>query len=160
MKKWLCILLMLLLCVPALAEDSPFAPYVLTAPEGAALEEHEGAYAFVSGVTRVVAMVIPRVPDEDPAGAVARMMAQFDPDAVLEEDLPLAEGYTGITAVRADSFGPGVDQVTVMILSDAGDLLILSGYDLTGDEEKVQALLDALLASMTVGNSPVVQPTP
>ena len=45
MKKFLCILLALLtMTVPALAEDAnPFAPYVLTAPEGAELTDGEGS---------------------------------------------------------------------------------------------------------------------
>ncbi len=147
MRKIICILLMLLLALPAFAEEA-FAPYALTAPEGVSLENNEGTHAFVHGMTRVVAMVIPRVPDEKPAEAIIRMMTQFEPGAIIGEDLPLIEGYWGLTARNADRFGEGVDQITVMILSAEGDLLILSGYDLSGDGEKVQALLDALIAGM------------
>ena len=157
MKKLLCILLMLLMTLPALAQESdPFAPYALPLPEGAALEEHEGTYTVVSGMTRVVTMCISRVPDADPAEAVIRMMTQFEPSAVIGEDIPMAEGYVGLSAVNTDKFGKGVDQLTVMVLSSTGDLLILSGYDMQGDESAVQALLDALLNSLTVDGTKIV----
>lgn len=151
MKKLLCILLMLLMLpLSALAEeDSPFAPYAVAVPESVELVEHEGTFTFVYAATRVVAMVIDRVPDEKPAEAIIRMMTQFEPEAVIGEDLPMAEGFTGLTAVNADKFGEGLDQITVMVLSDGGDLLILSGYDMAGSGEHVQALMDALLAGLT-----------
>lgn len=164
MKKILCILLAIMcFTLPALAEGAPlaedvnpFAPYALTAPEGVELVEAEGTYTFVSGSTRVVAMVIARVPDEKPSEAVIRMMAQFEPDAVIGEDLPTVEGFVGLHALNTDKFGSGVDCLTVMVLSSAGDLLILSGYDLEGDEEAVQALLDGLLAALTVDGVNIV----
>lgn len=152
MEKILCILLAILSFIsPVLAEDAnPFAPYTLTAPEGAVLEEGEGSLTFVEGNTRVVAQVIDRVPDADPTEAVIRMMTQFEPFAIIGEDLALADGFVGVTALNEDKFGEGVDMITVMVLSQEGDLLILSGYDLTGDGEKAQTLLDALLAALTV----------
>lgn len=158
MKKLLCILLaMLMFGSLALAEEeNPFAPYALTIPEGAELVENEGSWTIVDGVTRVVVMVIDRVPDENPADAVIRMMTQFEPEAVIGEDLPLAEGFTGLTALNTDKFGEGVDQITVMVLSHEGDLLILSGYDLEGDEDKVQTLLDAILNAITVDDAKIV----
>ena len=100
-------------------------------------------------MTRVVVMMIPRVPDADPAEAIIRMMTQFEPQAVIGEDIPLTDGFIGLTALNTDKFGEGVDQTTVMILCAHGDLLILSGYDLTGDGEAVGALLDALLTGLT-----------
>lgn len=158
MKRILCILLMLIWALPAFAEEAPFAPYILTAPEGVTLEERENVHTFVHGLTRVVTMVIPRVPDEKPAEAVIRMMTQFEPGAIIGEDLPLSEGYYGLTARNQDKFGEGIDQMTVMILSAEGDLLILSGYGLDGDEEKVQALLDALIAGIEVEGKLIRQP--
>lgn len=159
MKKLLCLLLTLLFTLPALAEDvSPFAPYSLTAPEGVTLEEGEASHTFVQGHTRVVAMAVARVPDENPSEAIIRLMGQFAPDAVIGEDLPLAEGYWGLTALSVGKFGAESDQVTVMILSTEGDLLILAGYSLDGAGEQVQALLDALLASLTVEGAPVLLP--
>ena len=76
--------------------------------------------------------------------------------AVIGEDVPMAEGFTGLTALNTDKFGEGVDQITVMVLSREGDLLILSGYDLEGDEEKVQTLLDAILHAITVDDAKIV----
>ena len=163
MKRIICTLLALLcFALPALAEGAllaegapraaeatPFAPYALTTPEAVELTENEGTYTFVYGVTRVVAMVIERVPDEDPGEAIIRMMAQFEPDAVIGEDIPMAEGFVGLNALHTDKFGEGIDQLTVMVLSSEGDLLILSGYDLAGDETRLKALMDALLASLT-----------
>lgn len=160
MKKILCILLAILMfTLPATAEEAnPLAPFALTSPEGVTIEAGEGSHTFVSGVTRVVAIVIDRVPDAEPAEAVIRMMTQFDPDAVIGEDLPMAEGFVGLSAAAQDKFGKGVDQITVMVLSREGDLLILSGYDLTGDEAAVQALLDALLKTLAVDGVNIVLP--
>jgi len=158
MKKIICILLMLLCFVfPAFAETNPFAPFILSAPPAVQLAESEGTYTFVEGLTRVVAMVIDRVPDEEPADAILRMMAQFEPDAVIGEDVPMIEGYVGVNALNTDQFGEGVDQLTVMILSHEGDLLILSGYDLEGDEDKVRLLLDTLLKNLTVQGEKIVR---
>lgn len=164
MKKLLCILLAICgFVLPALAEGAPlaedanpFAPYVLTAPEGASLEEGEGSLTFVQGNTRVVAQVISRVPDADPAEAMLRMMTQFEPFAIIGEDLPAADGFVAVTALNADKFGDGVDMITVMVLSAEGDLLILSGYDLDGDGEKAQALLDSLLETLTVDGMNII----
>jgi hypothetical protein len=44
-----------------------------------------------------------------------------------------------------------------MILSENGDLLILSAYNLDGNEEQAQALLDAVLTQLTANNIPLVQ---
>ncbi len=158
MKRILCILLMLLICtLPALAEENPFAPYCLTVPASVELTETEGTFTFVHGKTRVVAMVIERVPDENPDGAIIRMMGQFEPDAVIGDDLPMAEGFVGLQAVNQDKFGEGLDQLNVMILGSDGNLLILSGYDLDGDEEQVRLLLDTLLSTLTVDGVKIVQ---
>jgi len=156
MKKLLCILLMLLFAIPALAEGNPFAPYEIALPQGAALENNEGTHTFVSGKTRVVAMLIERVPDADPAEAIVRLMAQFEPDAVIQGELAAAKGYAGLTAVTKDKFAAGVNQWNVMLLGPAGDLLILSGYDLEGDNESVHALLDALLEGLTAEGMPII----
>lgn len=152
MKKFLCILLALLtLTVPALAEDAnPFAPYVLTAPEGAELTDGEGSLTFVRENARVVAQVIDRVPDADPAEAILRMMTQFEPFALLGEEIEAAEGFVAVSALNEDKFGDGIDLITVMVLSEKGDLLILSAYEMGGDEKQAKALLDELLADLMV----------
>lgn len=158
MKRIWCILLMLLICaLPALAEENPFAPYCLTVPDSVELTETEGTFTFVHGKTRVVAMVIERVPDENPDGAIIRMMGQFEPDAVIGDDLAMAEGFVGLQAVNQDKFGEGLNQLNVMVLGSDGNLLILSGYDLDGDEEQVRLLLDTLLSTLTVDGVKIVQ---
>lgn len=158
MKKMICILLAMLLMIScSFAEEAnPFAPYTLTIPEGAQLEESEGACTVVSGMTRAVVTVIDRVPDEDPAKAVIRMMTQFEPEAIIGEVVPTEEGFTGLTALCEDRFGEGVDQMIVMVLSHEGDLLILSAYDLTGDGEKAQVLLDSILAGLCVNGEAII----
>jgi len=161
MKRIICILLMLLFAVPVLAEgispaDNPFVPFTLTVPEEVTVEDGEGSCTFVHGETRVVALLIDRVPDEDPADAVIRMMGQFDPAAVIGEDVPTAEGFSGVEAATKDKFGPGIDGLTVMILSHEGELLILSGYNMAGSEVHVRGLLDSLLQGLTVDGAPVV----
>lgn len=158
MKKLLCILLaMLTFTVPAFAEDAnPFAPYVLTAPEGAELTEGEGSLTFVDGGARVVVQVIDRVPDADPAEAVIRMMTQFEPFAVIGEDVAAVEGFAAVSALNEDKFGEGVDMLTVMVLSHEGDLLILSAYEMGGDEAKAKALLGALLETLTVNGESII----
>lgn len=162
MKRIICILLMLLMNIPALAEEIPaaeagiLAPFAVTVPEEVTVEDSEGACTFIHGQTRVVAIRIERVPDADPAGAVIRMMGQYDPAAVIGEDLPAAEGFTALEAATPDKFGDGVDALTVMILSHEGELLILSGYDMSGSEVHVRALLDTLLAGLTSDGKPVI----
>lgn len=146
----------MLLVLPAMAEENPFAPYVLPVPADTALTETEGTYTFVRGTTRVVATVIERVPDASPSEAILRMMTQFDPQAILGGDLTTAEGFVGVEAVNADKFGEGLDQINVMILSADGSLLILSGYSLEGDEEQVRALLDTLLSALTAEGESIV----
>ena len=157
MKRIICILLMLLFVFPSFAQENPFAPYEIAIPDGAVLENGEGSHTFVSGKTRVVTMLIPRVPDTDIESALQRMVFQFDPDAVMKDFIPMAEGYAAVTSRSDDQFGAGVDQLNVLILGPSGDLLILSGYDLDGDEDKVQSLLDALLENLTVNALPLVQ---
>ena len=119
------------------------------------MESTESSGTFVLDTARVVAIIIERVPDEDPASALLRMLGQYDPAAVAGETLPTAEGFTAVQALSADKFDGGVDVLTVMVLSDAGELLILSGYDMAGDEEKAQALLDMVLANVKVNGEPV-----
>lgn len=157
MKKLVCILLMLLFALPAIAEEvAPLAPYAMTAPEDAELLPNEGVFTFVRGSSRVVAQYISRVPDEIPAEAIIRLMGQFDAEAIIGDDLAVMEGCVGLTATHADQFGEGVDVRIVMVLSAQGDLLILSAYDMDGDTESAALLLDALLASLTLNDGGVL----
>ena len=157
MKEFICILLMLLLTIPALAEENPFAPYEIAIPEGAVLETGESSHTIVLDKTRAVVMRIPRVPDDDPETALIRMVFQFDPDAVLGEDILLPDGYAGVYALSENKLSEGVDTLHAMILSSTGDLLILSAYNLEGDEEQAQSLLEAILATLSVNATPLVQ---
>ena len=92
----------------------------------------------------------------DPAEAIVRLMAQFEPDAKIDEALVMENGCVSLTACTTDKFGEGVHQWNVMLLSPEGDLLILSGYNLEGDDESVHELLDALLAEITLNGADVV----
>ena len=159
MKKLLCILLMLLLAFPALAAENPFAPFSLTVPNEVSLESGDISCTFVHGQTRVVVIRVDRVPDEDPATAVIRLMGEFDSKAVIGGDLPTAEGFSGVEAVTKDKYGEGVDALSAMLLSHEGDLLILSGYNMAGSEIHVRALLDTLLQGLTANDLPVVLKT-
>ena len=151
MKRMICMLLACLcLCTCAFAAENPFAPYGVDPMDDVTLLENEGTHTFVRGMTRVVAMVIERVPDDAPEMAVLRLMGQFEPDAVIGEDLLLTQGFVGVEALTQEHFGAGIDQLTVMILSAEGDLLILSGYDLNGDEAAVASLMEELLQGLSV----------
>ena len=170
-RKKLIALLLLMMCLPSLAEtaESPLVPFAITAPEGVAILDGAGdaslTYVHGNGTTRVVAMVISRVPDleGDHAAELRRLMAQFAPAAQPGTPLTMTAGLHGLKAVTPDALegqgGTKVDQVTVMVLWQTalrGELLILSGYDMAGDTAAVEALIDALLASATVNDAPVI----
>ncbi len=159
MKKLLSLMLMMLLMTTAALAENPFAPYVIATPEGAELTENEGVYTMVADTTRAVVQVIARVADDDPVEAIHRMMGQFDPQAIPGELLPLAEGFTGLTAVHEDRFESGADQINVMILAADGTLLILSIYDMGDDAEKADALLYAILPAITMNGVPLYKIT-
>ena len=59
--------------------ESALAPFNVVLPEDAHVEMAEGRITLVRGDSRVVAMVISRVPDEDPAAALPILMQDFDP---------------------------------------------------------------------------------
>ncbi len=148
----------LMCCLPACAEEVSLAPYALTLPAEVAVQPNEGSITYVVGDTRVVAMVISRVPDETPGAALPRLMEQFDEQAIFGADLVLQEGFVGMMATTPDKYGEGIDLRTVMVLHE-GELLILSGYDMTGDTQKTDALLETLLTALTLDGMPVM-PSP
>ncbi len=158
MKK-MCLLILLaalsLAALPAHAQDVSLPPYTICLPEGATLVENEGSVTCVSGNTRVVMLVISRVPDEYPAAALPRLMEQFDPLAVFGADIPLRDGFTGLLATTANKYGEGINLTTAMVLHD-GELLILSGYDMTGDDPAAAGLLTRLLEAITVDGAPIL----
>ena len=75
--------------------------------------------------------------------------------AFATESSDSAEGFVGLEALAEDKLGAGVDQRTVMILSQEGELLILSGYSLEGDEEAAQSLLEQVLRGITVNGQSI-----
>lgn len=171
MKKLIVLLLTLLMCLPAVAEtvEAPLTPFELTIPAGVTIEAGAGGasqtFVHENGTTRVVAMVISRVPDVegDHAAELRRLMAQFAPAAQSGMPLTLTAGFHGLKAVTPEALegveGAMVDQVTVMILWQTalrGELLILSGYDMAGDAAAAEALIDALLSSAVVNDAPLM----
>ena len=111
MKKLLAMLLCLLLCLPALAEEpetddvqallAPFA-FTLPAEVQSALAPGEASVSFVheNGSTRAVAMVLSRVPDEngDHHAELEKLMAQFSPNAQSYTVLGLTENIHSVMA--------------------------------------------------------------
>jgi hypothetical protein len=146
---------------------SLLAPYAFALPQDVSvLPPSATSVTFVhgNGSTRVVAQVVHRVSDKDGdhIAELERLLSFFAPSAGDPLLLPLAPGFCGLQAVAPYALeGAGterVDQVTVMIhwqTGDQGELLILSGYDMAGDEEKAQALLDMVLAKVKVQGEPV-----
>ena len=176
MKKWMIILLSMLMCLawlPVQAEDpmAALTPFMLTLPQDVTARANAGGTSVTfmhgNGMTRVVAMVLDRVPDEkgDHAAELTRLMGQFAPDAGEHTPLTLSEGFYGLMAVTPYALeGVGsdrVDQVTVMVLWQTpleGELLILSGYDMAGDTARARTMVEVLLKAVTVNGTPVVPP--
>lgn len=152
--------------IPAPEEASPLSPFEMAIPDAWQVEPNGASVTFISGNTRVVAMVISRVGDveADHMASLATLMKQFSPDAQQPLPLVMTPGFYGLQTVTADALegaGEGnlVDQLTVMVLWQTalqGELLILSGYDMDGDNAAVQAMLDAILSAATVNDAPVL----
>lgn len=178
MKKFLAFVMSLMLCLSAAAAEAPvqadpveelLSPFMFDLPDDvtAALAPGEASVSFVheNGATRAVGMVLSRVPDEngDHAAELQRLMAQFAPAAEEGMPLGLTPGFYGLMAVTPGALegigGARVDQVTIMVLWQTalrGELLILSGYDMSGDTARAEAMLNLLMRSVTVNDAPVV----
>lgn len=171
MKKLMILLMVLLIALPALAEtaEEPLAPFQISAPEGVSAEEPVGGtgltFVHENGTTRVLAMVISRVPDAegDHAAELRRLMVQFAPESRSGVPLTLTAGLHGLQAVTPNAMegrnGAKPDQITVMVLWQTalrGELLILSGYDMDGDTLAVEELLSSLLSHTTVNGAPIM----
>ena len=105
--------------------ESALAPFNVVLPEDAHVEMAEGRITLVRGDSRVVAMVISRVPDEDPAAALPILMQDFDPKTSETMDF------------------------------DAGELLILSGYNLARDHHALYLFLTELLENVSMDGAAV-----
>jgi len=82
---------------------------------------------------------------------------------LASERIELLAGLHGLKAVTPGAMeglnGQRVDQVTFMVLWQTalrGELLILSGYDMSGDTARAEAMLNLLMRSVTVNDAPVV----
>ena len=125
--------------------ESALAPFNVVLPEDAHVEMAEGRITLVRGDSRVVAMVISRVPDEDPAAALPILMQDFDPKTSETMDFDAQPGFCILGGVVNDAFGDGEDKITLMVLADSGELLILSGYNLARDHHALYLFLTELL---------------
>lgn len=135
--------------------ESALAPFNVVLPEDAHVEMAEGRITLVRGDSRVVAMVISRVPDEDPAAALPILMQDFDPKTSETMDFDAQPGFCILGGVVNDAFGDGEDKITLMVLADSGELLILSGYNLARDHHALYLFLTALLEATTMDGDAV-----
>ena len=119
------------------------------------MERAEGRSTLVRGDSRVVALVIPRVPDEDPAAALPILMQDFDPKTSETMDFDAQPGFCILGGVVNDAFGDGEDKITLMVLADSGELLILSGYNLARDHHALYLFLTELLENVSMDGAAV-----
>ena len=134
--------------------ESALAPFNVILPEDAHVEMTEGRITLVQGDSRVVAMVISRVPDDDPAAALPVLMQDFDPKTSETMAFDAQPGFYILGGVVNDAFGDGEDKITVMVLAESGELLILSGYNLAQDHHALYLFLTELLENTSMeGNA-------
>lgn len=172
MKKLIVLLLALMMVLPVYAEEAEglLAPFVITTPEGTTAVNGTGGASMTflhpNGTTRVVAMVLRRVPDQeaDLAAMLQTLLAQLEPQA--QPGAPLKDmtaGFHGLKAiapgVREGLNEAAVDQVMALVMWQTAleaELLILAGYDMAGDTAAAEGFIDALLAGAAVRGAPVM----
>lgn len=135
--------------------ESALAPFNVILPDDTHVEMAEGRITLVQGDSRVVAMVISRVPDEDPAAALPVLMQDFDPKTSETMDFDAQPGFCILGGVVNDAFGDGEDKITLMVLADSGELLILSGYNLARDHHALYLFLMELLENVSMDGAAV-----
>lgn len=135
--------------------ESALAPFNVVLPDDTHVEMTEGRITLVQGDSRVVAMVISRVPDEDPAAALPVLMQDFDPKTSETMDFDAQPGFCILCGVVNDAFGDGEDKITLMVLADSGELLILSGYNLARDHHALYLFLTELLENVSMDGAAV-----
>lgn len=135
--------------------ESALAPFNVILPDDTHVEMAEGRITLVQGDSRVVAMVISRVPDEDPAAALPVLMQDFDPKTSETMDFDAQPGFCILGGVVNDAFGDGEDKITLMVLADSGELLILSGYNLARDHHALYLFLTKLLENVSMDGAAV-----
>lgn len=135
--------------------ESALAPFNVILPDDTHVEMAEGRITLVQGDSRVVAMVISRVPDENPAAALPVLMQDFDPKTSETMDFDAQPGFCILGGVVNDAFGDGEDKITLMVLADSGELLILSGYNLARDHHALYLFLMELLENVSMDGAAV-----
>lgn len=135
--------------------ESALAPFNVVLPDDTHVEMTEGRITLVQGDSRVVAMVISRVPDEDPAAALPILMQDFDPKTSETMDFDAQPGFCILGGVVNDAFDDGEDKITLMVLADSGELLILSGYNLAQDHHALYLFLTELLENVSMDGAAV-----
>lgn len=135
--------------------ESALAPFNVVLPDDTHVEMAEGRITLVQGDSRVVAMVISRVPDENPAAALPVLMQDFDPKTSETMDFDAQPGFCILGGVVNDAFGDGEDKITLMVLADSGELLILSGYNLARDHHALYLFLMELLENVSMDGNAV-----
>lgn len=135
--------------------ESALAPFNVILPDDTHVEMAEGRITLVQGDSRVVAMVISRVPDEDPAAALPVLMQDFDPKTSETMDFDAQPGFCILGGVVNDAFSDGEDKITLMVLADSGELLILSGYNLAQDHHALYLFLMELLENVSMDGAAV-----
>lgn len=135
--------------------ESALAPFNVILPDDTHVEMAEGRITLVQGDSRVVAMVISRVPDENPAAALPVLMQDFDPKTSETMDFDAQPGFCILGGVVNDAFGDGEDKITLMVLADSGELLILSGYNLAQDHHALYLFLMELLENVSMDGAAV-----
>lgn len=135
--------------------ESALAPFNVVLPDDTHVEMAEGRITLVQGDSRVVAMVISRVPDEDPAAALPVLMQDFDPKTSETMDFDAQPGFCILGGVVNDAFGDDEDKITLMVLADSGELLILSGYNLARDHHALYLFLMELLENVSMDGAAV-----
>lgn len=138
--------------------QSMFAPFNLVLPEGAHVEITDSRVTLVQNASRVVAIHLSRVADEDPDSAITTLMQEFD--SATGETIPFTaeEGFSILGGVVYNAFNEGEDKITLMVLSHDGPLLILSGYNLDKDHHALYLFLTELLAGVTYDQQAVYLP--
>lgn len=144
--------------LPTEIPQSMFAPFNLLLPEGAHVEMTDSRVTLVKDSSRVVAILLSRVADEDPDAAIATLMQEFDSNTSETISFTAEEGFSVLAGVVYNAFDEGEDKITLMILSSEGPLLILSGYNLDKDHHTLYLFLTSLLENITYDGQAVYLP--
>jgi len=145
-------LLMALLMTFALAEETAYSfgeHIAIPAPADMTAEENEGVITLVRGSTRAVVQLIPQELSDEPLKQADRLISAYDPTVTDVELAHTAQGYALARGVIEHCFGDGLHQYPLLALTPHG-LLIISAYDLEGNNAAAQALLAELATLVEV----------